>query len=243
MYDQIKVMVVDVHSLFRVGIIHTLESDQAIKVVGQASSGADAIQLTAVQSPDIVLLDIAIPGDGIETAKAIRAASAQTKIMILTMSEAETDIVRAVEAGVVGYVLKTIDAAELVPIVKSIAAGASFFAPGLTMRLVSYLKQPSITEVLSSLTDLEERTLRLVSNGLSNREVGAILGILEKTVKYHMTKTMAKLGVRNRVEATLVARQGWGIATSPTDVVAERPNTTIAGQSSTPHRRGSNEFA
>lgn len=243
MYDQIKVMVVDVHSLFRVGIIHTLQSDQAIKVVGQASSGADAIQLTMLQSPDIVLLDISIPGNGIETAKTIRAASAQTKIMILTMSEAETDIVRAVEAGVVGYVLKTIEAAELVPIVKSIAAGASYFAPGLTMRLVSYLKQPSITEVLTSLTDQEERTLRLVSNGLSNREVGKVLGILEKTVKYHMTKTMAKLGVRNRVEATLVAQQAWGIATSPTDVVAESRNTMIAGQSSNPHRRGLNEFA
>ncbi len=190
-----------------------------------------------------MLLDISIPGNGIETAKAIRAASAQTKIMILTMSEAETDIVRAVEAGVVGYILKNIEAAELVPIVKSIAAGASFFAPGLTMRLVSYLKQPSITDVLSSLTDQEERTLRLVSSGLSNREVGAILGIFEKTVKYHMTKTMAKLGVRNRVEATLVARQAWGIAASPTDVVAERRNTLRAGQSSNPHRRGLDEFA
>ena len=224
MSDQIKVMVVDVHSLFRLGVIQALESDEKIKVVGQASSGNEALELMALVCPDVVLLDTSIPWDGIEIAKAIRKISDQAKLVILTMSEAETDVVRAVEGGAGGYILKDIDDDQLVPIVKSVAAGGSFFAPGLTLRLISYLKQPSTTEALASLTDQEERTLRLVSNGLSNREVATTLGILEKTVKYHMTHTMAKLGVRNRVEATIMARQRWADlaqSQSTTDAHAE----------------------
>lgn len=215
MLDPTTVMVVDVNSLFRVGVTHTLESHETIKVVGQASSADEALRLTALHSPDIVLLDTAIPGDGIEAAKAIKTLSDQTKIVMLTMSEAENDVVRAVEAGAVGYLLKNIEATELVSVLKCIAAGASFISPGLTLRLVTYLKQPPTTEVLATLTNQEERTLRLVSSGLSNRKVGETLGILEKTVKNHMTKAMAKLGVRNRVEATIIARQAWGEVTSP----------------------------
>ena len=206
---QIKVMVVDAQSLFRLGVIHALESDEKIKVVGQASSGNEALQRTELICPDVVLLDTSISWDGIEIAKAIRKISDQAKLVILTMSETGTDVVRAVEAGAVGYILKDIDDDQLAPIVKSVAAGGSFFAPGLTLQAISYLKQPSTAEALASLTEQEERTLRLVSNGLSNREVATTLGILEKTVKYHMTHTMAKLGVRNRVEATIMARQRW----------------------------------
>ena len=115
------------------------------------------------------------------------------------------------------------------PIVKSVAAGGSFFAPGLTLRLISYLKQPSTTEALASLTDQEERTLRLVSNGLSNREVATTLGILEKTVKYHMTHTMAKLGVRNRVEATIMARQRWADVVQSQSTARARTDTVDQG--------------
>ncbi len=206
---QIKVMVVDAQSLFRLGVIHALELDEKIKVVGQASSGNEALQRTELIRPDVVFLDTSISWDGIEIAKAIRKISDQAKLVILTMSETGADVVRAVEAGAVGYILKDIDDDQLVPIAKGVAAGGSFFAPGLTLQAISYLKQPSTTEALASLTDQEERTLRLVSNGLSNREVATRLGILEKTVKYHMTHTMAKLGVRNRVEATIMARQRW----------------------------------
>ncbi|TXR46295.1 response regulator [Phyllobacterium endophyticum] len=202
-------MIVDAYSLFRVGVIYSLSLDEKIKVVGQASSGDEALQVMALACPDVVLLDTSIPWGGIEVNKAIKKMSDQAKVVILTTADAETDVMRAVDAGAVGYILKNIDADQLVPIIKSVAAGGSFFAPGLTQRLISYLKQPTPTEALASLTDQEERTLRLVSNGLSNREVAAKLGILEKTVKYHMTHTMAKLGVRNRVEATIIARQCW----------------------------------
>lgn len=113
---QIKVMVVDAQSLFRLGVIHALESDEKIKVVGQASSGNEALQRTELICPDVVLLDTSISWDGIEIAKAIRKISDQAKLVILTMSETGTDVVRAVEAGAVGYILKDIDDDQLVPI-------------------------------------------------------------------------------------------------------------------------------
>lgn len=215
MADQTRVIVVDDHSLFRTGVIQVLEADEAIKVVGEGSSGTDALQLASGNSPDVALLDISMPGNGIEIAEMIMKLPTPPKIVMLTVSEADDDIVRAVEAGAVGYLLKGISAPDLVSAVKSVAAGGSFMSPNLALRLLSHLKKPSKADALSLLSVQEERTLRLVSNGLSNREVGEILGILEKTVKYHMTKAMAKLGVRNRVEATLVARQCWGERVSP----------------------------
>ena len=210
MADQTRVIVVDDHSLFRTGVIQVLEADKAIKVVGEGASGMDALQLASGHFPDVALLDVSMPGNGIETAEMIMKLPTPPKVVMLTVSEADDDIVRAVEAGAVGYLLKGISASDLVSAVKSVAAGGSFMSPNLALRLLSHLQKPSKANALSLLSIQEERTLRLVSNGLSNREVGEILGIVEKTVKYHMTKAMAKLGVRNRVEATLVARQGWG---------------------------------
>lgn len=210
MADQIRVIVVDDHSLFRTGVIQALKADKAIAVVGEGESGEDALQLVSAHSPDIALLDISMPGNGIETAEKIIKMQVPPKIVMLTVSEADNDIIRAIEAGAVGYLLKGIGALDLVSAVKSVAAGESFISPNLALRVLSHLQKPSKASALASLSRQEERTLRLVSNGLSNREVGEILGVLEKTVKYHMTKAMAKLGVRNRVEATLIARQEWG---------------------------------
>jgi two-component system nitrate/nitrite response regulator NarL len=210
MADQIRVIVVDDHSLFRTGVIQALKADKAIEVVGEGESGEDALQLVSVHSPDIALLDISMPGNGIETAEKITKLQVPPKVVMLTVSEADNDIIRAIETGAVGYLLKGIGALDLVSAIKSVAAGESFISPNLALRVLSHLQKPSKASALASLSPQEERTLRLVSNGLSNREVGEILGVLEKTVKYHMTKAMAKLGVRNRVEATLIARQEWG---------------------------------
>lgn len=210
MADKIRVIVVDDHSLFRTGVIQVLEADKAIEVVGEGASGTDALQLASKYSPDIALLDISMPGNGIEMAETIVGLPVPPKVIMLTVSEADDDIVGAIEAGAVGYLLKGISASDLISAVKSVAAGGSFMSPNLALRVVSNLQKPPKASPLSLLSPQEERTLRLVSDGLSNREVGERLGILEKTVKYHMTKAMAKLGVRNRVEAALVARQGWG---------------------------------
>jgi DNA-binding NarL/FixJ family response regulator len=129
---------------------------------------------------------------------------------MLTVSEEDDDVMRALEAGAVGYVLKGVTASSLIGAVKSVAAGDRFVSPNLTLRLLAKARDKPAPSPLSQLTRQEERTLRLVAIGLSNREVGERLGVLEKTVKYHMTNILAKLKVRNRVEAILTAQQEWG---------------------------------
>jgi two-component system, NarL family, nitrate/nitrite response regulator NarL len=206
----ISVVVVDDHPLFRAGVIQTLALDDEIQVVGEGGSGAEALTLARKHGPDIVLLDISMPGDGIETARELSRLAKAPRVVMLTVSESDDDIMRALEAGAVGYVLKGIGASDLIGAIKSVAAGESFVSPNLTLRLLTRVKQQTAGGALSALTKQEERTLRLVAMGLSNREVGERLGILEKTVKYHMSNIMEKLKVRNRVEATLIARQVWG---------------------------------
>ena len=216
--NQIRVIVVDDHALFRIGVIQTLESDKTIRVVGEGSSGAEAVELATLHTPDIALLDILMPGSGIHAAECMMKLPNPAKIVMLTGSEKQDDILGAIEAGVAGYLLKGISAIDLVSAVKIIAAGGSFMSPDLASRMVTRLIKPSVADALSSLSRQEERTLRLVASGLSNRQIGETLGIGEKSVKSTMTRAMAKLGVRNRVEATIVTRQGWG----EPDVTVER---------------------
>jgi DNA-binding NarL/FixJ family response regulator len=210
MSDQIEVIVVDDYPLFRTGIIQTLNADENITVVGEGSSAEDAIQLSSRHAPNIALLDISMPGGGIEAAKRLLKLTSPTKVIFLTELEAEDNVLAAIDAGAVGYLLKGTSATDLVSAIKIVAAGGSFMSPIIGFRVVAHLRRPSVADVLSSLSPQEERTLRLVANGLSNRQIGDILGIVEKSVKSHMTNAMAKLGVQNRVAATIVARQGWG---------------------------------
>lgn len=210
MGNGVRVVVVDDHSLFRAGVIQTLEMDKDIKVVGQGANGTEALELVMAHSPDVVLLDISMPGNGIEAAAAVARVPSPPKVMMLTISEDDDDIKRALEVGALGYVLKGVGAAELISAVRDVASGESFVSPNLALRLLASVRAEAKQSLLSSLTEMEERTLRLASTGLSNREVGVRLGIVEKTVKYHMNKILKKLKVRNRLEAALMARKEWG---------------------------------
>jgi len=209
MAERISVAVVDDHPLFRAGVIQTLALDKVFEVVGEGGSGQEALELARNHIPDIVLLDISMPGNGIETAQALLQLPNPPKVVMLTVSADDDNVLRALEAGAVGYILKGVGASELIGAIKSVAVGESFVSPNLAVRLLSTAKKKTASGLLSSLTSQEKRTLRLVAMGLSNREVGERLGILEKTVKFHMTRIMEKLKVRNRVEATLIARQEW----------------------------------
>ena len=209
MPDPLKIVVVDDHSLFRAGVVQSLHLDDGIRVVAEGSSGSDAVQLTETHAPDLILLDISMPGNGIEAVAEIMRLPRQPRIVMLTVSECEDQIVRALEAGAVGYVLKGIDARHLIDVVKSVAAGSVFVSPNLTHRLVSSLQAKAKVNPLAILTNQEERTLRLVALGRSNRAIGEELGVLERTVKFHMTSIMRKLNVKNRVEAALKARDHW----------------------------------
>jgi two-component system nitrate/nitrite response regulator NarL len=207
MSEQITVVVADDHSLFRAGVVQSLVLDSAIKVVGEASSGTEAIELVKQHCPDLILLDISMPGDGIEKIRDILHLPRPPRVVMLTVSQQDDDIVRSLEAGAVGYIVKGVTGSDLIAAVRRIAAGESFVSPNLALRLVAGMKAK--THIATKLSADEQRTLRLVATGMSNREVGDKLGILEKAVKYRMTRIMKKLNVKNRVEAVLVARQQW----------------------------------
>ena len=209
MGGQIRVLVVDDHPLFRAGVVQTLALDESIEVVGEGGTRAEAVSLARTLRPDIVLLDITMPGGGLEAAGELLELSNPPKVVMLTVSEDDDVVVRALSAGVVGYILKGIPGTALITAIKNVASGESFLSPSLGLRLLSKLNEQPTRSRLSSLNESEERTLRLVATGLSNREVGERLGIPEKTVKYHMSSIMAKLQVRNRVEATLIAQREW----------------------------------
>jgi RNA polymerase sigma factor (sigma-70 family) len=210
MAGNISVVVIDDHSLFRAGVIQTLDLDPDIEVVGEGGTGDAAVELAERLRPDIILLDISMPGSGIEAARKIAARAGAPRVIMLTVSEDDDNVIAALEAGAVGYILKGIESVHLIAAVKNVAAGDSFVSPNLTLRLLSGVREKLMPSALDCLSEQEKRTLQLVAKGMSNREVGAKLGILEKTVKFHMTRIMAKLKVRNRVEASLLAQKEWG---------------------------------
>jgi two-component system nitrate/nitrite response regulator NarL len=204
MKPQIKVVVVDDHPLFRAGVVQSIKLDTSIDVVAEGSTGREAIELAQRHEPDVILLDISIPGNGIDAAAAISAAEHSPRILMLTVSADYQDVMRAIEAGAVGYVLKGINATDLISAVKSVASGETFMSPSLSLNLLTSLGRSSAPDPLAKLTPQERRILQTIAQGLSNREIGDQLDIREKTVKYHVTNLLRKLNARNRVEATLI---------------------------------------
>jgi DNA-binding NarL/FixJ family response regulator len=212
MTDRARIVVVDDHPLLRAGVVRSLEETGLYAVVGEGSSAADAIRLAESATPDLVLVDLSMPGGGLLAVRTIIERTPGVKVAVLTVSEADDDVLEALRAGAKGYILKGVGSAALSEIVQEILEGGSYVAPGLAARLLSELRiagrSPSrpADERLADLTDREAEILRLVAEGLSNKEIGSRLTLQEKTVKHHMTRILDKLRVRNRTEAALVAR-------------------------------------
>ncbi|WP_313193414.1 response regulator transcription factor [Shinella zoogloeoides] len=203
----IRVIVVDDHPLFRAGVTQSLALDPAITVVAEGSSGSQALELVERHEPDIILLDISMPGNGIDAAAAIAATERPPRILMLTGSDDGHDVMRAIEAGAAGYILKGIGANDLIAVVKSVAGGDTFVSPSLSLGLLTRLSGKAETAPLARLTVRELRVLELLAQGLSNRGIGGNLGVHEKTVKFHVTNILRKLKVRNRVEAALALKE------------------------------------
>lgn len=208
-----RIVVVDDHPLYREGVARTLADDPDITVVGQGGDTDSAVDLAARLKPDLVLLDLSMPGGGgIEALQRIRALGNPPKAAILTVSEDDDDVMRALKAGAAGYLLKGIGARELVAIVKDFLRGQTYVTPSLAGRILSAMRDGSARKAPSPLHDLskrEEDILRLVADGKSNKEVGLALDLQEKTVKHYMTSILQKLHARNRVEAAVIARDHW----------------------------------
>ena len=202
----IRVAVIDDHPLFRESVVETLASAGSFEIVGEGATGADALRLAQDLVPDIVLLDLRLPGGGVQAATGIVSTCPTVRIIVLTASDSEQDVVSALQAGAQGYVLKDSSGLELIETVRDVARGNSYVAPNLAGRLLINRGkgiEAMIVDHFRDLTAYEEKIFALVSKGMSNKEVARQLNCTERTVKHHMTNIMRKLNVRNRVEAVL----------------------------------------
>jgi len=208
MSEPIRVIIADDHPLFREGVVHSLSRKHDISIVGEASSGEEAIKQIAELLPDILLLDITMTGlDGIETARKVSISYPVTKIIMLTASENEDDLMKALRAGARGYVVKGVRAGELANAIRYVVKGETYISPDLANALLVELSRPDPPDPMDELTDREYQILELVSEGLTNREIGERIYLAEKTIKFYMTNILQKLHVRSRVEAALLAQQ------------------------------------
>ena len=211
MSEPIRVLIADDHPLFREGVAHSLAGEPDMGVVGQAASGEEALRLARDLLPDVLLLDIAMPGrGGLSAAVAIAAACPATRIVMLTVSEHEDDLLAAFKAGARGYVLKGVSARELANVVRAVASGEVYVSPALAAGVLLELTRGRPPDPLDELTERETQILQLVAEGLTNREIGERLSLAEKTVKHYMTNVLGKLHVRSRVEAALLASRRSG---------------------------------
>jgi DNA-binding NarL/FixJ family response regulator len=206
--EPLRVAIADDHPLFRAGVIASLRDEPGIEIVGEAIDAPSALALARAELPDVMILDIAMPGGGLTAAARIAGACPATRIVMLTVSEDEDDLLAAVKAGASGYVLKGAGASELAGVIRSVSAGDVYVPPALAWGMLRELRSPR-TGPYDELTDREREVLQLVAEGLSNQEVAFRLGLAEKTIKHYMTNILGKLQVRSRVEAALlVAREG-----------------------------------
>ena len=208
----IRVLIADDHELMRNGLRAILDAQQDIEVIGEAEHGAQAVENAIRLHPDVVIMDIRMPRlDGIEATRrlAVQAEKAP-KVLVLTTFDLDEYVYEALRAGAAGFLLKDTPPRQLAEAVRTIAAGESLLAPAVTRRLIErYVSRPpggtARRERFAGLTERELDVLQLITRGLSNAEIGAKLFLSEATVKTHVTRILAKLGVRDRVQAVVLA--------------------------------------
>jgi DNA-binding NarL/FixJ family response regulator len=206
MSESIGVLVVDDHPLFRNGVVHALGAEPGIEVVGEAATGEEALQRARELLPDLVLLDVSMPGwDGLVTAERISTACPATAIVMLTVSDDQDKLLQAFKAGARGYVLKGVSVHELARVIRGAIAGEVQVSPSLAAEMLVALTREHAPDPLQELTDREREILSLIGTGLTNRAIGERLGLSEKTIKHYVTNILQKLQVRSRVEAALFA--------------------------------------
>ncbi len=207
--DTIRLAIVDDHSIFREGLLSVLKTEPDIEIVGEGASAGEAIDLAREHLPDIILLDISMPGGGFNAAQEIVRNYPVVKIIILTGSEGESDVMSALKTGARAYVLKGVAARELVSIIHAVHSGEIYVTPTLAANILSEMnpvtRNESSETPFEKLTEREQEILELIAAGTSNKEIGLKLHLTEKTVKHYVTNILQKLQVHNRVQAAIMA--------------------------------------
>ncbi|MCB0972721.1 MAG: response regulator transcription factor [Acidimicrobiales bacterium] len=216
----IRILVVDDHPVVRGGLVAVLRTIADLEVVGEAADGEAAVQATVEHRPDVVLMDVRMPGmDGIEATRQIRAQAPESRVLVLTMYDDDATVFTAMQAGAQGYLLKESDQTDIVRAVRGVVAGEAIFGPGVATRILGYFAdppaQPASDEYpFPELTERERLVLDLLAQGRRTADIAAELYLSPKTVSNHLTTIFAKLQVAGRGEAIVAARER-GLGTSP----------------------------
>ncbi|WP_033288188.1 response regulator [Amycolatopsis jejuensis] len=213
------VLVVDDQDLVRAGLVALLEAAPGIEVVGEARDGLEAVRLAAQLSPEVILMDIRLPGlDGVSATTRILTGPDSPRVLILTVFDLDEYVYRALQAGAAGFLLKDSPPETLIAGIKAVARGDLLFGPTITRRLVeAYTSTPQSGPAppLTTLTEREREVLRLVGTGMPNGEIAAQLHVSEATVKTHLNRLMPKLGISSRAQAVVVAYETGLVRPTP----------------------------
>lgn len=208
----IRLVVVDDHTLFRRGLISLLQSAKGLEVVGQAADVGEALRVVAECKPDVLLLDNHLPGvRGVDAIGSFKELLADLKVLMLTVSEDQADLIAALRAGADGYLLKTVESDQLCEMIRKVADGASVVSPDMMQALFRVVREEArpktspASAVLETLSAREQEILRWLAQGKSNKEIARALDIAETTVKIHVQHVLRKLGLKSRVQAAVFA--------------------------------------
>lgn len=203
----VSILMVDDHPLLRKGLRQLIEFEDELEVIGEASSGAEALVMAEQHDPDLITLDLNMQGmDGLETLRALRAQGVSSRILMLTVSDNDEDVLEAIRSGADGYLLKDMEPDELIEKIKEAALGKMVMSEKLTQILATALRKPEKKKganILSSLTSREYEILKLIAKGLSNKLIARELDISDGTVKVHVKHLLKKLNLKSRVEAAV----------------------------------------
>jgi DNA-binding NarL/FixJ family response regulator len=204
----VRVLIADDQALVRSGFRMIIEAREDLEVVGEAEDGDEAARLAAELEPDVVLMDVRMPGvDGIEATRRIVSSENEARVLVLTTFDLDEYVYAAVRAGASGFLLKDVRPEDLVDAIRLVAEGNALLGPTVTRRLLEHFAngEPGASKAIAELTDREQEILQLVAQGLSNAELAAKLFVSEATVKTHVSSILRKLGVRDRVQAVIAA--------------------------------------
>ena len=211
MQEDVRVVLVDDHDLFRTGLRNLLEEQDGVQVLGEASNGAEAVQFVRDAAPDVVVMDLNMPTmSGVDATRLITAQSPLTRVIVLTISDHDADVMDAIVAGACGYLLKDSSIENVVSGIQSAAVGASLVSPAIATKVLQRVRATTADTdmadaIRAELSDRELQVLKLIANGKDNAQIAAELVISPKTVKNHISNILMKLQIHNRIQAAVYA--------------------------------------